>query len=79
MKRYLTIRLFAAAGSAAIAASAVPTATWAADPALTDTLAVEEIVVTAQLREQKLVDAPITLTALAGAQLDALFGAGRRS
>lgn len=57
--------LFAVAGSAALVSSAFAEA---ANPATTQ---VQEVIVTAQHREQKLIDVPITITALTGAQLKA--------
>ena len=57
--------LFAVAGSAALVTSAFAED---ASPAAT---AVQEVIVTAQHREQKLIDVPITITALTGAQMQA--------
>ena len=60
--------LFAVAGSAALVTSAFAED---ASPAAT---AVQEVIVTAQHREQKLIDVPITITALTGAQMQAREG-----
>jgi iron complex outermembrane receptor protein len=66
MGRTATIRLFASAASAVIAVSLVSPA-WAADgPAQ-----VEEVVVTAQKREQNLQDVPVAVSAFAEKQLQA--------
>ncbi|RYF92660.1 MAG: TonB-dependent receptor [Caulobacteraceae bacterium] len=61
--------LLAAAGLSAIAIS---TAAQAQDTAGPDTGAVEEIVVTAQKRDQQAIDVPVALTAYSGARLDKL-------
>lgn len=58
----------AAAASAAVIASTFPLHAWAQDGAGLDGL--EEIVVTAQKREQKLQDVPMAVTAVSGAQLE---------
>lgn len=57
--------LFAVAGSAALASSAF------AETSPPTNTAVQEVIVTAQHREQKLVDVPITITALTGDQMKA--------
>ena len=50
----------------------VPTIAQAADPAVNrDSLAIEEIVVTARKREENLQDTPIAITAVNGAELEA--------
>jgi iron complex outermembrane receptor protein len=62
MNGILKAGLFAAAGAAALSA----TSAWADDAPATDGSTVQEIVVTAQKREQKEIDVPITLTAYTG-------------
>ena len=64
MNIFLKSGLFAAASSVALASSA-----WAQDSNSAASAPPQEIIVTAQLREQKLIDVPITITALTGAQL----------
>lgn len=58
----------AAAATAAVIASTLPSQTWAQEGAGAGNL--EEIVVTAQKREQKLQDVPMAVTAVSGAQLE---------
>jgi outer membrane receptor protein involved in Fe transport len=65
MTRFFKLGL-CAAGSAA----ALGTAAWGAEPASAGASQVQEIVVTAQKREQKEIDVPITLTAYTGAFLE---------
>ena len=71
MRAIRTTLLMAAASGLALTAGQV----WAADltPAATaEPSVVEELVVTAQKREQKVLDVPIALTAYSGAMLDRL-------
>jgi iron complex outermembrane recepter protein len=63
---FFKMGLFAAAGAAALGAGSA----WAETPAASDAAQVQEIVVTAQKREQKEIEVPITLTAYTGKFLD---------
>lgn len=66
MRHSATIRLFATAASAVVAV-AIASPSWAQD----DSTQVEEIVVTAQKREQNLQDVPVAVSAFGEQQLEA--------
>ncbi|HPF28112.1 MAG TPA: TonB-dependent receptor [Steroidobacteraceae bacterium] len=57
----------------ALVLSCIPAATvaWAQDPTAEETLALEEIVVTARKREERLQDVPLSITAFSGKELEA--------
>jgi outer membrane receptor protein involved in Fe transport len=57
---------------AACAALAIPAASYAADAAAATNATVQELVVTANKREEKIQDVPMAVTALGGAALDKL-------
>jgi iron complex outermembrane receptor protein len=68
MRVLFKLGLLSAAGATVLGAASA----WAAEGPLSDGTATQDIIVTAQKREQRLIDVPITLSAYTGEQLQRL-------
>src|SRR5687768_12883917 len=74
--RVFTVRAGLALGVSTLAVATSLVSESAFAQATTDSVGIEEIIVTAQKREEQLQDVPISMTVLGGVQLDRATGQG---